>query len=462
MSDPVAKIRIAGDLLCCVPDSNALLTPFVLHEQGDWFEDEIHFVRKLMQPGMHVVDIGANYGTYSLTMASLIGPTGQVHAYEPARQPIRMLKQSITTNALKNIDLHEVGLSNRSGSANMAISANPELNSLTGAKQEDDEQIALMTLDEALGEYQPPIAFIKMDAEGEEERILEGASRFLARQHPLIMFELKHGNQTNEGLCEAFMRRGFLIHRLVPGPNVLAPIPLGEPLDGYLLNAFAVRPDMEQELIRRDLLVPLRVQVPEAVSQIRVQEMVTRLQASAWLGTTRINWEPDASIPGWEEHRRAVAYAVASEGMQAAGRIACLRNGMAASRKALVAGVTGSRVFTAARIALDLGYRAEAVQGLQKLFNMVAAGHDLTNAFKEPFVLPHRHHETLTNVAFGELLAIATVETFAWKSVFSAYFAGDGHIAVYEKICGMPGVSERSKRVLALLQDKRKRVTVRT
>ena len=48
-------IRIAGDVSICVPDTIDLLTPYVLLEQEDWFEDEMGFVRRLLQPGAKAV-----------------------------------------------------------------------------------------------------------------------------------------------------------------------------------------------------------------------------------------------------------------------------------------------------------------------------------------------------------------------------------------------------------------------
>ncbi len=61
-----------------VPDSVNLITPYVLMEQQDWFEDEIKFLRCLLQPGQKVIDIGANYGVYTLSMAQVVGPEDRV------------------------------------------------------------------------------------------------------------------------------------------------------------------------------------------------------------------------------------------------------------------------------------------------------------------------------------------------------------------------------------------------
>ena len=53
----------------CLPDSLQHLSSYILREQGDWFEDEGKFLRQLVQPGQRVIDIGANYGVYALSLA---------------------------------------------------------------------------------------------------------------------------------------------------------------------------------------------------------------------------------------------------------------------------------------------------------------------------------------------------------------------------------------------------------
>jgi FkbM family methyltransferase len=456
MKPTCAQIPIAGGVTCCVPDSNSLLTPFVLREQGDWFEDEIAFVRKLVQPGEHVIDIGANYGTYTLSMAKIVGETGVVHAFEPASDPIAMLKRSLRLNKLPWVNLHEIGLSDHGGSADLTISANPELNSLTG-NQADSESIVLSTLDAELADHEGSFTFIKMDAEGEEERILAGAERFFARQDPVVMFELKHGSEINEGLCEAFMRRGFLIYRLVPALSVLVPIPLGEALDGYLLNAFAIRPSAERRLIERGLLVPLKSEMPEAAGQIRVGDCISRLAVSPWITATHPNWEADVSVNGWEEQRRAVALAsmATSPDLTTVGQIACLRLARKASQRALAGGATGSRLFTAVRIALDLGYRSEAIARLGKVVGVIMERQDPSTAFKEPFLLPLRQHEAVHGLPLSDLVTLAALECYAWKIAFSAYFAGEQVRPILERVRDLPRHDPRVERTLQLLDDKR-------
>ena len=71
------------------PDSLELITPYVLREQQDWFEDEIKFLRRLLQPGEKAIDVGANCGVYTVSIAQAVGPSGKVWAFEPASSTAR-------------------------------------------------------------------------------------------------------------------------------------------------------------------------------------------------------------------------------------------------------------------------------------------------------------------------------------------------------------------------------------
>jgi hypothetical protein len=61
-----------------VPNSLDMITPYVLREQQDFFEDDLKFVRKLLRSGQKDIDIGANYGVYTLPMAQKVGCSGHV------------------------------------------------------------------------------------------------------------------------------------------------------------------------------------------------------------------------------------------------------------------------------------------------------------------------------------------------------------------------------------------------
>src|SRR5688572_23160072 len=107
---PTITVTLVDGARVVVPDTLDLITPYVLQEQLDWFEDEIKFLRRLLRPGQHVIDIGANYGVYALSMARAVGPTGRVWAFEPASSTAGLLAQSIATNDFGHVVLEQCAL----------------------------------------------------------------------------------------------------------------------------------------------------------------------------------------------------------------------------------------------------------------------------------------------------------------------------------------------------------------
>ncbi len=130
-SDPTLTVRIKGNVKVCVPNNISLMTPYVLLEQEDWFEDEISFVRSVLGSGDRVIDIGANYGIYTLTAAAVVGAQGEVWAFEPCTETAGFLRQSVGKNAFGNVEVMTTALSDRQGSGYLSLSPNSELNALT-------------------------------------------------------------------------------------------------------------------------------------------------------------------------------------------------------------------------------------------------------------------------------------------------------------------------------------------
>jgi predicted O-methyltransferase YrrM len=112
---PNKTITLLDGVKVCVPNSLHLISSYVLEEQLDWFEDEIKFIRKIIHSGNHVIDIGANYGVYTLSIAKLIGSTGKVYSFEPAKKTAETLLKSIEINGLKNIVIEKKGFQKKLG-----------------------------------------------------------------------------------------------------------------------------------------------------------------------------------------------------------------------------------------------------------------------------------------------------------------------------------------------------------
>ena len=249
-----ATLEIAGGVRVVTPDSVTLLTPYVLYEQQDWFEDEIVFLRRLLQPGQRAIDIGANYGVYTLSMAKSVGPTGAVWAFEPASSTAAFLAQGIEANKFTQVTLERSALSRECGTAQLTLNDNSEINALVRAGQSAgaSETVRIVTLDDCLQRYGwKDIDFVKIDAEGEEARILEGGRRFFADCSPLILYEVRVDQAFHLELVGRFAALGYESYRLVPGLGLLVPFDAAATPDGYLLNLFCCKQDRAASLADR-------------------------------------------------------------------------------------------------------------------------------------------------------------------------------------------------------------------
>jgi FkbM family methyltransferase len=142
-------------------------------------------VRRIVKPGMTVVDIGANVGYFTILAARLAGPAGRVIAVEPDPHNFSLLTKSICTNALRNVIPLNVALGAAPGTARLFCSdANfgdhrlyPES---TGSGRPAIE-VPVDTLDNLLAANGVRrVEFAKMDVQGFEHTVLRGMTQTLA------------------------------------------------------------------------------------------------------------------------------------------------------------------------------------------------------------------------------------------------------------------------------------------
>ena len=120
---PKTTLKIVGDISVVVPDSLNLITTYVLREQEDWFEDEIKFVRLLLNLHQRAIDIGANYGLFTLSMAKAVGPEGSIWAFEPASSTAAFLADSLSINGFSQVTLDQRALLAQAGTVQLSLNA---------------------------------------------------------------------------------------------------------------------------------------------------------------------------------------------------------------------------------------------------------------------------------------------------------------------------------------------------
>jgi FkbM family methyltransferase len=447
----VMDVRIKGEITVCVPNDLSCLTSYILQERQDWFEQEISFVRTFLKPGMNVVDIGANYGTYSLTAAKAVGPAGKVWAFEPSQLTAAYLTRSIRRNGLDHVSLIPAGISDTDRQGFLSMNTNSELNEVVESEVAGhSESIALMSLDGWMKTVGARIDLIKMDAEGQEENVIRGGKHFFASCSPLILYEIKHGNAFHLELAQSFMNIGYRSYRLIPELNILAPFSMGEKPDAYQLNLFCCKDDCAERLRRQELLVspkmddslPADIPSPLWIDYLQGFPYVTRL-----LHLWQAYCQEQAGASGWRIHQQALgAYAVTRlPGYSASDRYEALTKGYGLMSDLVQSQPTVSRILTATRMALDLGYREDAINMLNLLYGIFKSDQEFS--VNEPFLsVSGRLAELDPGNDFGQWLIYGVLETREICQAFSSYFTGRKSLPDLELMRTSPFYSDEMAR----------------
>lgn len=160
---------------------------------GFWEMWLTQFLAQTVKPGMTVVDVGANYGYYTLLMGDAVGETGHVIAVEPNPDAAALLAQSVALNGFgTRTRLVPQALGGEPGTALLFAPDGEPKNALlvahAGLPGGRTQEVPVTTLD-ALAADNTRIDLIKIDAEGAEQMIVAGMHQVLARHRPILVLE---------------------------------------------------------------------------------------------------------------------------------------------------------------------------------------------------------------------------------------------------------------------------------
>ena len=149
------------------------------------------WLRDRLQPGDHVVDIGANVGDYTSLAADLVGATGHVYAVEPGPENVASLRERFRDRP--NVTVMAAAAGDRSGTASLFLDRRDgrrhSVASDNVGKAGGCVQVEQISLDDAFGTLSH-LAAIKIDAQGAEHHILRGGHNVLRNLKPALALEL--------------------------------------------------------------------------------------------------------------------------------------------------------------------------------------------------------------------------------------------------------------------------------
>lgn len=206
-------MKVEETLLNLFPKSLRLPVKYHYHKIRNRLEKEIFYLEHLIGKGKRAIDIGANEGIYSYALAQICEI---VEAFEPqswCTEEIVAYSQASSCN----INVYNVGLANFNGSLTLHVPTSKGdysqlvrgLGSLTTGlgsfKEIEGEQISIDVPVRKLDDYEfKDVSLIKIDVEGYETKVLEGASNTILREKPIILIEVEQRHLEGRSIEDVF------------------------------------------------------------------------------------------------------------------------------------------------------------------------------------------------------------------------------------------------------------------
>ncbi len=191
----------------------------------DFRKEDEDFFTFYLRSGDVVIDIGANVGTLTLTAAHLVGSSGKVFSIEAHPLIFSYLKKNVELNNFKNVALFNAAIGERNGFIQFSNKLYDELNEVV---TNNGLQIEVKKLDDLLSDHLETVNLLKVDVEGYEKFIFQGALNTLKKTE-CIYFEsweqhfIKYNYSTLDVLG-LLKNSGFKLYKLKHSKLKLIPV----------------------------------------------------------------------------------------------------------------------------------------------------------------------------------------------------------------------------------------------
>jgi FkbM family methyltransferase len=219
----------------------------------------------LLKPGDVVFDVGAHVGRYSVFPSKIVGPQGIVHAFEPVEDNYWQLRVTLALNQCENVRTVKSAIGDKTGEAEINLFneefsswsslGKPEMTSPDGSILRPTKQQAVecQTIDDYCRQLRiRRINFLKIDVEGFELSVLQGAQEMLKRQHiDYICFEisanpLKAAGVSSKQILEFLEDHGYKTYSIQGPPyKFIGPV---RDIDCFHNNFYASHYELSKRL----------------------------------------------------------------------------------------------------------------------------------------------------------------------------------------------------------------------
>jgi len=178
---------------------------------GEYSEGEVAIFREIVRPGDVVLDIGANLGAHTLFFSKAVGSHGAVLAFEPQRLIFLTLCANIALNNITNTVCYWNALSDKPGVVTVPVLDPRRAYNFGGVGMDGHQrgdQIRVMCVDDF---NLPRCRLMKIDVEGMEQRVLQGAVKTIQQHHPILYVENDRAERS-EALIEFIRSWGYHLY----------------------------------------------------------------------------------------------------------------------------------------------------------------------------------------------------------------------------------------------------------
>jgi FkbM family methyltransferase len=206
--------RVLSRYACHVNSADTAIGPHLLRN-GFWESWITQALARCLRPGQRCVDLGANYGYYSLLMADGIGPSGRILAVEPNPEIATLLTRNLAVNGFSaNATVVEGAATDHAGDrVSVYMPPGRMMNTsmfLAGLAGVTEIEVETVTVDQITAGWDR-VDLIKVDIEGAEESVWRGMQGTLARNEAIVVvLEFNPGRHCDDrDFLERMQRGGF-------------------------------------------------------------------------------------------------------------------------------------------------------------------------------------------------------------------------------------------------------------
>lgn len=168
---------------------------------GKYEPEKTATLAQAVRPGDVVFDIGAHIGYFTVLMSQAVGDSGRVFAFEPRPLNQRFLRRHISVNGCTNVEVLNVSVGDRSGPARLETRTGTGTGHVSAT---GNIEVAMVSVDSLVDSGRLPApTFLKIDVEGGEMAVLQGALHTLERHRPRMVLAT-HGDEIDQR-CREFL-----------------------------------------------------------------------------------------------------------------------------------------------------------------------------------------------------------------------------------------------------------------